>query len=415
MTGGLQQSITLPQAVALYVGAVVGAGVLILPGIAASLAGPASIVAWIVDCSLGVPLALTFAFLARQYPDPGGVASFTKRVFGTTLGAIVGWFYLIASVAGLILVSLTAGYYVAGPLGGSRQIAFLTAATILAIASVANLRGLRVSGNLQVGLSLAVVILLALAAILSVPRWHAANWAPVAPAGVAAIGQAAVVIFFAVFGWEAIAQLATEFRDPSRDLVRATLITVVLVMVLYVGVAVATIATHTYGTPTIDRTSVSRLLADSIGAPAAIAAGVMAVVISAGTCNAFVAASSRLAFALARDGSFVRRLTRVDAGIPKPAIRWVASSALFGVACLYVSGRDADILLVIPSTLGLATYVIGTASGVRLLRGPGRVMALISLLVSGVLLPFAGIALLLPLVVGLAVWGARRSRARSRA
>src|SRR5919197_2523109 len=95
--GVLQRSITLPQAVALYGGAVVGAGVLILPGVAASVAGPASLVAWGFDGLLGLPIAFTFAALASRFPDAGGVAAFASRAFGPAVGAIIGWVYFLAA------------------------------------------------------------------------------------------------------------------------------------------------------------------------------------------------------------------------------------------------------------------------------------------------------------------------------
>ena len=62
----LRRTITLPQAIALYAGAVVGAGVLILPGVAASQAGPASLVAWAFDGLVGIPLALAVAALSAR-------------------------------------------------------------------------------------------------------------------------------------------------------------------------------------------------------------------------------------------------------------------------------------------------------------------------------------------------------------
>jgi amino acid efflux transporter len=410
----LAASITLPQAVALYLGAVVGAGVLILPGVAASIAGPASVVAWAFDSLLGLPLALTFARLASAYPDPGGVASFTRRAFGPTPGAIVGWFYLIASIGGQVIVTLTGGYYVALATGTGRAGAFLVAAVILASTTAANLRGLRVSATLQLLLSGGVVVLLLLAAGLSLPRWDAANWTPFAPSGLGAVGHAAVIIFVAVFGWEAVAQLAAEFRDPGRDVIRATLLTVGIVAVLYVGIAAATVATHTYGAAETDRTAVGQLLADSIGAPAAYAAALMAFIVATGTCNAFVAASSRLAYALARDGSLPAWFERVEGGVPRRAVAGFALGAAIGLVWLFASGGNAEILLVVPSTLGLSTYVIGTAAGVRLLRGSSQLTAFLSLAVVLALLPFAGAAVVLPVIVAVGAWLYRRlSRSRT--
>jgi len=72
----LRKTITLPQAVALYTGAVLGSGILITPGIAASTAGPASLLAWVFDGLLGIPLALTLAGGQRQI----GRASCRERV-----------------------------------------------------------------------------------------------------------------------------------------------------------------------------------------------------------------------------------------------------------------------------------------------------------------------------------------------
>ena len=68
-------SLGLPQGIALYIGSVLGTGLLVLPGIAAQVAGPASIVAVVAVIILSVPLAGTFAALAARFPDPGGVAS----------------------------------------------------------------------------------------------------------------------------------------------------------------------------------------------------------------------------------------------------------------------------------------------------------------------------------------------------
>jgi amino acid efflux transporter len=400
----LARSITLPQAVSLYLGAVVGSGVLILPGTAASIAGPASFVAWGADCLLGVPIALTFAALASRFPDPGGVSSFTRRAFGDTPGAVVGWYYLIASIVGQVIVTLVGGYYVAVAIGGGRTMAFSIAASILSVATLANLRGLTISARLQMAVSAGVVGLLVAAAALSVPRWEFANWSPFAPAGAPAIGRTAVLIFVAVFGWEAVAQLSAEFRNPGRDVVRATLVTVAIVTCLYLGISAATISTASYGSPELDRTAVSRLLGDALGAPASLGAALMALVISLGTCNAFVAASSRLAYALARDGSFPSRFGRLRDGIPLRAIAGFSTSVGLVMAGLYVVGADADVLLVVPSTLGLTTYVIGTASGVRLLRGFGRLMAAGSFVLTTALLPFAGVAIALPAGVGLGAW-----------
>src|SRR5438552_5077287 len=133
----LVKTVGLLQGIALYVGAVIGAGVLLLPGVAAGMAGPGSIFAWAFDSAVGVPLALTFAMLAGRFPDAGGVATFTRRAFGEPWGAVVGWFYFIAAANGMILVPLTGAYYLASAFALSRGWTFLLAAGIELIAVTA--------------------------------------------------------------------------------------------------------------------------------------------------------------------------------------------------------------------------------------------------------------------------------------
>jgi amino acid efflux transporter len=414
MSGTLVRTITPAQAVALYVGAVIGAGVLILPGAAATVAGPASVVAWAGVSLLGVPLALTFAALAARYPDAGGVATFSALALGPSWGAAVGWFYFLAGATGQIIVPLTGAYYAAGPLGLGRGGTSLLAAGILGAVVAANLRGLRLSGRLQLALSSGVVGLLLTATLAALPRMRPEHWEPFAPHGWGAVGQAGVLVFFAVFGWEAIAQLSAEFRDPARDVPRSTLWSVGLITLLYVGVAAATIGTGTYGTPEVDRVAVARLLADASGVGAGLVAAGMALLICLGTANAYVAATSRLGYALARDGSFPVCLARLDRrGVPVVSVGAVGAYASIGLALAYAVGWGPERLLIIPNSLGIATYVVGTAAGVRLLGGRHRWLAGLSLVLCLTIFPFAGAALALPLAVAPAAWLYRRLFGRS--
>ncbi|MDQ3862842.1 MAG: amino acid permease [Actinomycetota bacterium] len=389
----------------------IGAGVLILPGITAALAGPASVLAWALVSLLGVPLALTFAALASRYPDAGGVATFTARAFGEIWGAATGWFYFVASATGLVLVPLTGAYYAASPLELGRSGTFLLAGAILAATVASNYGGLRVSGRVQLVLSGGVAVLLLAATLVSMPRISLENWTPFLPSGWISVGRACVLIFFAVFGWEAIAQLSAEFRDPSRDVPRSTLLSVGLITLLYVGVAAATVGTGTYGAPEVNRVAVARLLANGLGIGAGTVAASMAVLISLATTNAYVAATARLGYALARDGAFPSWLDHLDErGVPARAVFTVGSLAAFGMLLSYAVGWNPEDILIVPTSLGLATYIVGSAAGARLLAGGARLLAVISLLLCLVVFPFAGAFVSLPVAVGAAAWLFRRLR-----
>ena len=83
--------LTVLQGAALYIGAVLGTGVIALPALAAKVAGPASLLAWLGLVVLSAPLAATFAALGARHPDAGGVATYARRAFGARASALVGW------------------------------------------------------------------------------------------------------------------------------------------------------------------------------------------------------------------------------------------------------------------------------------------------------------------------------------
>ena len=86
----------MAQGTALSAGAVIGTGVISMPALAAAVAGPASLLAWLALVVLSAPLAWTFAALGARHPDGGGVATYVRLAFGARAAAAVGWIFYFA-------------------------------------------------------------------------------------------------------------------------------------------------------------------------------------------------------------------------------------------------------------------------------------------------------------------------------
>src|SRR5258706_6754192 len=233
--------LTVSQGTAVSVGAVLGTGVIALPALGARLAGPASLLAWLGLVALSVPLAGTFAALGARYPDAGGVSTYVRRAFGPRAAAVVGWTFYFAVPVGAPPAAMFGGAYVSAALGGGMRTTLIAAALMLALATAANAGGVRVSGRVQLGLAVLLVTLLLTATVTALPHAHLANLRPFAPHGWAAVGPAAAVLVWGFAGWEAVTSLAADFRDPRRDIPRATTIALVVVSVLYLAVASASL------------------------------------------------------------------------------------------------------------------------------------------------------------------------------
>jgi amino acid efflux transporter len=198
-------------------------------------------------------------------------------------------------------------------------------------------------------------------------------------------------------GWEAVSHLAGELRDPARQLPRAIFAALAVVVVLYLGLAVATVGV--LGTNAPSRVPLADLMAAGLGAPGRTATAALAVLLTMGAMNAYVAAAVKLAGALAEEGSAPRALA-------DPA-RALAAIAAAGAVLLVPLGADllsVEGLVRACSASFVAVYVIATAAGVRLLSGAARTAAAAAFAAVVVVLAFSGPYLLVPAsIAGLAL------------
>jgi amino acid efflux transporter len=382
-------------ATALYVGAVLGPGVLILPALAAEAAGPASVLAWVALLALSAPLAIAFAALGVRHPEAGGTAAYARAAFGPRAGGVTGWWFLAGVVLGAPAVALIGGFYVAELIGAGREAAVAAAAAMMAIVMATNAVGLRTSARLQLGLAALLAALLLTAVLTALPESRAEHWAPFAPRGWAAIGTAASLLMLSFIGWEAVSHLAGELRDPARQLPRAIFAALGVVVVLYLGLAVATIGV--LGTAQPSRVPLADLMAAGLGAPGRTATAGLAVLLTMGAMNAYVAAAVKLAGALAEEGS-------APAALAGPA-RALATIAAVAAVLLVPLGADllsVEGLVRACSASFVAVYVIATAAGVRLLSGAARIAAAVAFAAVVVVLAFSGPYLLVPAAVAVA-------------
>ena len=401
----LRKEITLRHAVSLYISSVLGSGVLVLPGLAARIAGPASLVAWGALSLASYPFAWTFATLSARRPESGGVYAFAKESFGLPVAGVAAWLFGLWFITGGPAVTLIAASYITYAFPMSRGESFLIAASVILTAFVVNYRGITFSGRVQVAVVAAIVGLLLSAVIFSAGAVGARNFVPFAPGGLLPLGTAAALIFWSFLGYENVSNIAEEFRDPVRDFRRSIILSVALVGFLYLAVAVVTVGTGAYRAGG-SVAPFAAILSHTFGRYGAGGTAVLALFIIFGAVNAYTAGMSRVIYAAARDGAFPRFLYHVHpaTGVPDRSLVTLFSLSIITLGFYFVAGIDLQTALLIPSGAAILVYVIGSASGIRLLKGDGRrtSFAWMSLLISIVILPFVGMPALVSVVAVLA-------------
>ncbi|GAA1266021.1 amino acid permease [Kitasatospora nipponensis] len=394
---------TLLQGTAMYVGAVLGTGVIALPALAAKVAGPASLLAWAALVLLSAPLAGVFAALGARYPDAGGISYYARLAFGPRAAATAGWCFFFAIPPGSAAAGLFCGSYVASAVGGGRATELATAAGLLAVTGLANRYGVRLSGRLQLGLSGVLVALLLVAMACSLPHASLARLHPFAPHGWSAIGPAASLLVWSFAGWEAITHLAGEFRSPRRDLPRATGLAVLIVGALYLALAFAVIVV--LGPAAADSAApLGDLMAGGLGGSARLMAAGAAVLLTLGTMNAYWAGAAKLGAALGRDGQLPAALGRGSTvgEVPRRSLATLITMAALALGVVALTGVGPAPLVQLTCGSFVTVYALGTSAALRLLPrwSAGWLAALVALVAVAALLVMSGRYLLWPLLVG---------------
>jgi amino acid efflux transporter len=403
-TGG-NGTIGLLRAASLYVAAVLGTGILVLPALAAQVAGPASILSVLAVLLLSIPLAGTFAALASRFPDAGGVATFVRLALGRTAARMSGyWFFFGVAVGGPVVAILGAEYLVS-VLGGPRWMVVLVGILIYLPPFVVNAFGVRVSGSVQLVLTAVLLIVVIGVVAISLPAARTSNFRPFLPHGIAGVGAAISLFVWAFAGWEAVTHIAAEFRNPRRTIPLATAIAITTVGIAYLALQFVTVAVlgtsgGSSAVPLLDLVSTT-----APGFGAWIIAGI-ALIVAMGVLNAYLPAFANLGAALGRDGHLPRWISRgAESGeVPRRALLVVGGINLVYFVVLVSSGLDLTPFILIHTSCMVAVYALGMLAAVRLLKrwSAGWWMAIVSVVLVAGLLVLAGVHLVVPALLAIA-------------
>src|SRR2546426_3362328 len=403
----LRRAMTMRYAVALYMSSVLGSGVLVLPGLAAQIAGPASLVAWVALSIISYPLAYTFASLSARRPESGGVYSFARESLGPGAANAVGWLFILWYVTGAPVVTVIAASYLAYAFPLTRTEIFLIAGLLTLGAFLVNYRGIVVSSRVQLAVIIAIVGLLITAVVASAPSVDPANFTPFFPNGLIPIGVSAALIFWSYLGYENVSNVAEEFKNPKRDFQRSIALSVVLIGVLYLSVAVVTVGTRAYDAGG-SVAPFAAILSNAVGPYAAVGTAILAAIIIFGTVNAYTTGMSRVIYMAAKQGAFPKALSRVhsETGVPHRALGLISGLSLVSLVLFYFLDVDLPTALLIPSGAAILVYVVGSASGIKLFRKEKKTTLFpwVSLGISLIMLPFVGVPLVVSLTVAAAGW-----------
>ncbi|MDD2475056.1 MAG: APC family permease [Dysgonamonadaceae bacterium] len=236
---GLLRLLTLKDAVGVGLGAIIGAGIFVVTGVAAGVSGPAFIVGLLIAGIIATFNALSSAQLASIYPHSGGTYEYGYILINPNFGFSAGWMFLISKLSAAGVVAIGFGSYFHQLVPITSPIAFSVLAVV--ILTAANYFGIKKAGILNLVIVTITLLSLLYLVFSGIPEVNTENFKPFAPFGISGIAEAAALLFFAFTGYARIATLAEEVAEPKKTIPRAIIITIVTAILLYAAISIVAI------------------------------------------------------------------------------------------------------------------------------------------------------------------------------
>lgn len=260
--GGATEEVTLSRDLSLFtitmigVGGMIGAGIFVLTGIAAGVAGPALVLAFLLNGIVTSFTALAYAELGSAFPEAGGGYLWVKEGLGGANGFLAGWMswfahavagslYAIAFGRFFVEFLIMAGVNIPEEMIQPYTLVFMT--IIIILFTAINYRGASETGTIGNVITMTKVVILGLfvifgiLAMLRTEAWITRFTTGFLPNGITGVFAAMGLTFIAFEGYEIIAQSGEEAIDPKRNIPRAIFYSILIVVIIYILVSVTAI------------------------------------------------------------------------------------------------------------------------------------------------------------------------------
>lgn len=357
----LKRSLGLLDATSVGIGAIIGAGIFVVLGIAIGYAGPSIVISIIIAGLVASLTAFSFAELGSAIPKEGGVYAFAFELISPLAGFVMGFLWLFGQIVAGAAISLGfASYFVAiFPMFQIKTVAVIVALILTGL----NLIGIKQSATVNNVLVVVKLAILSLFVGIGIFQIHPQNFSELSPNGLMGILQGAGFIFFAYLGYGRIAALGEEVKNPERNLPLSILIALVVSIIVYILIALTATGLLDY-----------RILAQS-GSPIAEAAGATGnyTLVAAVSLGALIATASvlltnliglsRVAFAMSRNSQLPKAIGKVSSRRGTPYLSVLAMGVLLTILAFFL---DLKQTAAITSFAILSTHLVVNLSAMRL-------------------------------------------------
>jgi len=332
----LEKKFDIPQLIFLGIANIIGAGIYVVGGIAAGIAGPSVIISFIIAGIIATLTALVIAELSSAITDIGESYTYSKKAFGNYIGFIVGFIRFLSSVFSTTSVAMGFSAYLIiffFPNYNFPIFLYLLSTLVIIISSVLNILG--ISKMIKFATFLTIFKIFALSFFItlgihySLKNFDIQKLIPPFPNGFKATLEAASLVFFAYIGFQTIALASEETKNPKKNIPLAIFFTMLFCSIFYTLISLIQITTvYWYELKNVEYSLlyITRKITENYIVNLLITSSALAAMLSVLLTTVY--SSSRIAYALAKDGFLPSFLKKIDKKYKTPIYSIIISCFL---------------------------------------------------------------------------------------
>jgi APA family basic amino acid/polyamine antiporter len=346
----LKRELGLFDATLIGIGIIVGAGIYVLIGEAAGVAGNSLWMSFLIGAAISSFTGLSYAELTSMFPQAAAEYVYVKKAYMSKfLAFMIGWLLMCTGILSVSTVSLGFASYF-GSLFSVPSI--LSAIALIVIISYINFRGIKESSNVNIIVTGIELLGLVIIILLAVPKIGSVNYFEM-PNGINGVLAASSLIFFAYIGFEDVANIAEETKHPKKVLPRALLLSIVITAILYVLTSVSAVSLANWKDLGNSPAPLALAASKSIGDSAFYIIPFIALTATGSTVLIISIVTSRMIYGMAKEHSLPHKFALLDKKTRTP---WVAIIFIMVISSIFALTDKIELVANITSLGAFITF-----------------------------------------------------------
>lgn len=351
----LKRDLGLFSATSIGVGIIVGAGIYVLIGIAAGLAGNMIWLSFLISALVAIFTGLSYAELSSVFNKSDGEYSYVSNAMGHKMGLFAGYLVVLAGIIASAAVALGfAGYF--GPLVGYTNF-IIIASCVVILFSIINYIGIKQSAQLNIIFTILEVGALLVIILLSLKYFGSVDYFEIPKVnGLTGVLSAAVLVFFAYQGFESVVKLSEETKNPGKTIPLALLLSIAITTVIYILVGISAVSVVGWEQLASSSKPLALVMDTLINAKSGFILSIVALFSTGNTVLILLVSTSRMLYGLGKDVKFMRVMSNVSAKRRTP-LNAIIFTAIASMLFIFL-GKHIEIVANLTNLMIFLTFLL---------------------------------------------------------